>query len=93
MKNSKNNNIILGLKDRACSLSFRPRTRPKTLLQCFALEQSLVSSFMYLVSVDAKGTLRTFKGEDTKQLVSSLGDLSLCSCCYTSPSCLAGLDS
>ena len=39
MKNSKNNNIILGLKDRACSLFFRPRTRPKTLLQCFALEQ------------------------------------------------------
>ena len=38
-------------------------------------------------------TLRTFKGEDTKQLVSSLGDLSLCSCCYTRPSCLAGLDS
>ena len=40
-----------------------------------------------------KYTLRTFKGEDTKQLVSSLGDLSLCSCCYTSPSCLAELDS
>ena len=27
------------LKDRACSLFFRPRTGPKTILQCFALEQ------------------------------------------------------
>ena len=26
-----------GLKDRICILFFRPRTRPKTFLQCFAL--------------------------------------------------------
>ena len=29
----------INLKEGACSLFFRPRTRPKTFLQCFALEQ------------------------------------------------------
>ena len=27
------------LKEGACTLFFRPRTRPKTFLQCFALDQ------------------------------------------------------
>ena len=32
-------NEITNLKEGACILFFRPRTRPKTFLQCFALEK------------------------------------------------------
>ena len=30
---------VMNLKDSFCILFFLPRTRPKTFLQCFALEQ------------------------------------------------------